>query len=340
MITKYCQNLIKLELDFQRYIVQDFDDAFVSMKKLKSIKMTNCHSIMWGSMMFDDYSLKCDDDNADDGIDLLQSLPDDIEEVTLSSCERMMPMDLFFQSAGVKFNLLHSLTLSRWNINDNVMNIITKKISLTHLSLSQCNLSIKKQPVLSKLINLEYLNFVNIDGNVNSDFITSIINDCKTLKHLNINGCKELSIEAVNHLDNLKNIEELLMNGPSTFHTNIVDDSVLDKLNNLKIFECSNHPEITDIGIMGIIKRSPNLKRLALWETNVTYEIINFSSVVAKERKKNLLVIVSPWVLDNFDDDNNNCHDYLSIKIYDKEEDEEIPQWMNETTYKKIYQII
>lgn len=101
LVAKYCQNLIKLELDFHQYVAEDFVDAFVSMKKLKSIKMTSCHSVMWGSMMFNDCFInKLDDDNVDNGIDILQSLPEEIEEINLSSCERMMPMDLFFQSVS------------------------------------------------------------------------------------------------------------------------------------------------------------------------------------------------------------------------------------------------
>ncbi|KAF7990731.1 hypothetical protein HCN44_000536 [Aphidius gifuensis] len=276
--------------------------------------MTNCHSVMWGSMMLNDCFINTlDDDNVDDGIDILQSLPEEIEEINLSSCERMMPMDLFFQSAAVKFNSLHSLTLSRWDINDNVMNIITQKTSLINLNISKCNLSVKKQPILSKLINLEYLNLVNVDGNVNTDLIISIINDCIKLKHLNINGCKELSTETVDNLGNFKSLEELLLHGPS--------------LDNLKTFQCANHHEINDTGIMGIIRRSANLEQLDLVNTNITIDTLNFSADIAKARKKNLLVIVSPWVLDNIDD--NNLNNYLSIKIHDQEEDEEIPLWMN-----------
>lgn len=187
------------------------------------------------------------------------------------------------------------------------MDIITQKTSLINLSLSQCNLSVNRQPLLSKLINLEYLNLVNVDGNMNTDLIISIINDCNKLKYLNINGCKELSTKTV------ETLEELLIHGPS--------------LDNLETFQCANHYEINDNGIIGLIRRSPNLQQLVLWNTNITIDTLNFSADVAKERKKNLLVIISPWVLNNADD--NNFNDYLSVKIHEQEEDEETPLWMN-----------
>lgn len=181
------------------------------------------------------------------------------------------------------------------------MEIISKKITLTRLNISYSRLD-NENFLISHLINLEHLtlNPLNFyECNLTDDNLLNIINNCKKLKHLNLSSFKNISRFALKKIKNIKTLEELLLNSTK------VDDGVVRHYKNLRIFECENCKKITDYGVKKIFKKSPNIERLKLSGCQITSQTIKYASMLTKNSKKKLCLIVDDDIINNFDDINN-----------------------------------
>lgn len=99
VISNYCHNLKKLELDLYKYNENDFLEAFTKLNKLKSITIS--------------YSNYVDHDDYGDDTIILKSLPEFIEEISLSSAAYdlnfLVPLSEKFTMVSLKLSLNNNL---------------------------------------------------------------------------------------------------------------------------------------------------------------------------------------------------------------------------------------
>lgn len=181
--------------------------------------------------------------------------------------------------------------------------------NIEYLNLNAC-LGISNHSLMDikKLIHLEslYLQFLrNIDENV----LTGIIENCKNLKCLNIAACSCIPGSALDEINRLKKLEELVIT-----RLDNATDLMLIGFYNLKILRCSRCTNITDCGIMFVIKNCQNLEDLRVDETGVTDKSIHCAVEQTKLRKNNvvLTLVISSTMLKKIDD-SINTSSYLKI---------------------------
>lgn len=160
------------------------------------------------------------------------------------------------------------------------------------------NCEIQNGHLIPALRNLEHLDLSDVQ-NIGDEILRNIINNCKNLKHLNISSCNDITKHSLNHIGNAENLNELFVNGICDF-----DDSIIDRLQNIKILECRSCIDITDIGIIRILNNSPNLKRLDISDTGVTQLILRCASDVSARRFGNnnkLHIVARDSLIKEFD---------------------------------------
>ncbi|KAF7992929.1 hypothetical protein HCN44_005710 [Aphidius gifuensis] len=287
-ISEHCVNLTKLELYFNVYYDEHFINAFSKMDKLKYIKIKNYIRQRISGIT---------NDNG-----LLISLPFDIEEITFSTPSlRHSALAKVFASSLEKFTALKSLTLSHWSLEEQVIKVIGRKTTLKYLDISNCEVIDAES--LSSLNNLEYLDVSDVQ-NIDDDLLRNIINNCKSIKHINISNCIDITKYSLNHLGTSESLKELLINGILNF-----DDSIINRLHDIKILECRSCIDITDTGIIGILNNSPNIERLDISDTGTTILSLKTAADITKNRinnnNKKLYIIARDELIEKYDDINN-----------------------------------
>ncbi|XP_044020226.1 F-box/LRR-repeat protein 2-like [Aphidius gifuensis] len=122
---------------------------------------------------------------------------------------------------------------------------------------------------LSKLKYLEHLNLRDTE-NIDDNTIIAIANNCKNLKSLDIYGTSDNVTEtALVALTNLKNFEKLNVGFSH------ISDSFIIKLKGLKELYCDECMELTDAGIIQVIKNNPDLEILDVCSIdNITLDLV------------------------------------------------------------------
>ncbi|XP_044011434.1 uncharacterized protein LOC122854653 [Aphidius gifuensis] len=303
-ITDYCCNLVSLELILHANAnVNDFTDAFKKMIKLRSINI-----LFVNNDRKNNYADEVEDETPHNDEKILQSLPIDMENISLISdelrwskypdeyCDDENEVSQFVKILN-KFNSLRSLTLSNYEIGENVMDIICLKGSLAYLDLSKSKLN-GPNPAISNLINLEHLDLSFVGDYIDDNVVIEIINSCKYLKYFDLSMCGEITKASLIKLEKLKNIQVLLLN-----EVYDVDDDIVNSLVNLKKFGCSKCDGVTDVSAMKIIQNSPGLESLILYYTEITTKTLQYASEVLKKRDNGvkLIVYTSCDVIKSFD---------------------------------------
>lgn len=208
-----------------------------------------------------------------------------------------------------KLTALGSLSLHNCILDDNAINEITQINTLFHLDLAGS--AIQRALPISKLVNLEHLD-LSISSGVESNAIISIANKCNKLNYLDISGCSSISQPALKELAKRENLEQLIIQ-----HVENVNNDMFATMRKLKVLDCSYCEDVTDVGIMGVIKLCQNLQRLNIVETGVTIETLNYAADKVKCRKNNVvLVIVASDSLKREFDHSKNISPLLEIKQY------------------------
>ncbi|KAF7996620.1 hypothetical protein HCN44_002266 [Aphidius gifuensis] len=285
VISQHCHNLTKLELDLYKYNENDFHEAFTKLNKLKSITIS--------------YSNYVDHDDYGHDTLILQSLPQTIQEISLSSAaydlDFLVPLSNNFTKTLDKFNALCTLELRYWSLETSVLNMILKKSTLTHLTLAESELIIDES-LTSNLDNLEYLDLSyakNIDK-----VLTSIVMSSMKLKHIDISQCTDVSKQALCHLGKLDNLKKIFIN-----YIEQVDDSIISQFNNLNILECEGCTSVSDSSIIKILNNSDKLEFLNVQRTGVTHATLGCASQIVQSRNgdEKLHVLVSENIVDEFE---------------------------------------
>ncbi|XP_044005677.1 F-box/LRR-repeat protein 2-like [Aphidius gifuensis] len=152
---------------------------------------------------------------------------------------------------------------------------------LEHLEIPYCKITSCPFSLdhLSKLQYLEYLDLSCIKKLQDSTIIF-IADECKHLKYLNIEGPNNITENAFDVLMKLENLKELTIDCNKTITNNFVE-----KLKGLRVLNCRGCINLTDAGIIQVIKNCPDLERLTLsFIDNITLDTIIAADLATKNR--------------------------------------------------------
>lgn len=190
----------------------------------------------------------------------------------------------YILQAPQKFNALRSLTLHACILDDNTMSQITQISTLLHLDMSYCTLK-QGASSISNLVNLEHLCLKKVIG-VDNGVIMDIANKCSHLKFLDITYIRRLTELTLMELAKLENLEQLIINAV----INVADDMFIKMRSKLHVLECKYCRDVTDVGIIGILRNCPNLHRLDVRGTEVSIETLIQAAKETKRRKNNVVL--------------------------------------------------
>ncbi|XP_044005674.1 F-box/LRR-repeat protein 2-like [Aphidius gifuensis] len=167
---------------------------------------------------------------------------------------------------------------------------------LEHLEIPYCKIPFYPVTLdyLSKLQCLEYLDLSCI-GLLQDSTIIFIANKCKRLKYLNIEGPNCITENGFDFLLKLENLQELAIDCNKAITNNFVE-----KLKGLRVLNCRNCINLTDAGIIQVIKNCPDLERLDLsYINNITLDTIIAADLATKNRMNEIVlhIHISNWTL-------------------------------------------
>ncbi|XP_044020470.1 F-box/LRR-repeat protein 7-like [Aphidius gifuensis] len=210
---------------------------------------------------------------------------------------------------------LQELNVNSHNIKDN---FIVKLNGLNRLDCAGC-INLTHTGIVQFLNNnpdLEFLDITSIfhmdiidaanKATKNHSTILAITNNCKKLKFLNIEGCKNITATALMALTSLKNLQELNVNLIN------ITDNVIVKLKGLNRLDCVGCMKLTENGIITFMKNNPDLENLDIRLINYM-DIIDAVNEATKNRTNGIILkihtiddelikeskcfITSPWVV-------------------------------------------
>ncbi|XP_044001847.1 uncharacterized protein LOC122848086 [Aphidius gifuensis] len=204
----------------------------------------------------------------------------------------------------------------RWQASDAIIkNIIKYCNNLEFINIDKLNS--ESTIKLTKLENLNYLKF-GVTNYINGEVMVAILNNCKKIKHLVINGYTTVEasifddilklqyIESLNlacilnigrsritstayiALTSLKNLKELNIESNEN-----VEDNFIVQLREIKSLSCSQCKQLTDAGVIQFIKNNPDLEFLDIsYITNVTIDTIIAAEEVSKNRTNDTFLAI------------------------------------------------
>lgn len=169
---------------------------------------------------------------------------------------------------------------------------------------------------LAELSNLKYLEDLDIreTSNINDDVIIGIANNCKKIMQLSIQSCTTVSTLAYNELSKLENLE---LFGMADIEN--VNDDMFKNMHKLNTLKCTWCPNVTDVGIMRIIKNAPNLEYLTVCRTGVTTKTLVYAADETKKRTNKIVlkVTVNRHVLQNYLDLKHDSGPFILMRGLD-----------------------
>lgn len=173
--------------------------------------------------------------------------------------------------------------------------MILQKKTLINLTLAESEL-LTTESMTQNLINLEYLD-LSYAKNIDT-LLSSIADNSKKLKHLDISQCTGVTIQSLIKLGNLKELKKIYLN-----YIEEVDDSIVSGFCDLNVLECEGCVKVSDQSITIILNNSSNLEYLNVQRTSVTPETLASASNNAKKRENNikLQVVVDEKIIDDFE---------------------------------------
>ncbi|XP_044009942.1 F-box/LRR-repeat protein 20-like [Aphidius gifuensis] len=140
------------------------------------------------------------------------------------------------------------------------MEILSQNVTLTHLKLEYIEMSNYSAKLISNLVNLEHLNVREARNEIQDDAMSSILNNCKKLKELNIMNANVLSKYIVIEPDSLTKLEHLSITcRPRTSDT--VMNYIFMNCKNLKSIDIQYGEFLSNktLNILGDLKNLKNM---------------------------------------------------------------------------------
>lgn len=177
------------------------------------------------------------------------------------------------------------------NVDKSVVSIIGKKcLQLQNLYLRSC----KYGTVMLDLINLKNLKSLDVENNSNIDgnFLLGIAQHCKNLEGLNLSSCFNLSLFDFQHFGVFNNLKKITLH--SMVHiNNYVITMIADKCKNLDSISMRYCHNVSDSGVMKLIKNCHNLTDLDATGTLITIKSLACAINVTNLRQNNTKLVIS-----------------------------------------------
>lgn len=176
-----------------------------------------------------------------------------------------------------KMKDLHSLALSAWILDKNLIETVMKKQELfSRLDLHWSNLKSGRDSLIFTSLKLDYLNLTFVKG-ISDTCLLSITTNCLNLRHFELRSCKNISVEAANTISNLKKLDYLDISSTSNVSDTLIYGLIMN-CQNLKYLGIGWCYEVSKsaLGKLGELK---NLEELILAGT-----LADDSSIIGKLR--------------------------------------------------------
>ncbi|XP_044001447.1 uncharacterized protein LOC122847694 [Aphidius gifuensis] len=143
--------------------------------------------------------------------------------------------------------------------------------------------------VLNELSKLQYLEYLSLSDTerIDDNTIIDIANNCKNLKHLDIctNDDNNITETALLALTKLENLEILRV------ASHDISDSYISRLKGLKEFICSYCWNLTDTGIIQLIKNNPDLEEICAFGLETfTIDLVIGADEATKNRTNGIIL--------------------------------------------------
>ncbi|XP_044005675.1 F-box/LRR-repeat protein 2-like [Aphidius gifuensis] len=167
---------------------------------------------------------------------------------------------------------------------------------LKHLEIPYCQ--IKSCPFsLDHLSKLQYLEYLDLSGIkiLQDSTIILIADECKHLKYLKIKGSNQLTEVGFEALTSFENLQKLSINRNTAITNNFVE-----KFKGLRVLNCRGCINLSDAGIIQVIKNCPDLERLDLCDMDkITLDTIIAADLATKNRINDIVlhIHISNWTL-------------------------------------------
>ncbi|XP_044007161.1 EIN3-binding F-box protein 1-like [Aphidius gifuensis] len=197
--------------------------------------------------------------------------------------------------------------------SDVFASIINECAKIKKLDISDCQKITGEALVkISYLKNLQVLDICRTE-NVNDDVIIEIVNNCKKITNLYIQKCNNVSSLALNELAKLENLEVLQL---SDVHN--ARDEMFKNMYKLRSLECNWCENVTDTGIMRIIKNASNLEHIVLFSSGITSKTLVYAADETKKRTNNIVlrVMVIRHVLEDYESLEHDSGHLIDIQGY------------------------
>lgn len=222
--------------------------------------------------------------------------------------------------ALVRFDSPSYLTLWGWTIEKKIIRDISEKKMISHLRLNKLKLG-NGTEMLTNLAALESLNLHNAEGGIGK-LVRTLGHKCLHMKYLNISNCG-LSRQALGSLGLLDKLEVLLAADTD------IGNTILYELKNLTRVDFQGCPNVTDDGIMRVMKRSPELHSINVHGTGATIDfLLQYQDLrLSREKVIHITIRINVKLL----------HD---ICLRDGPEGSKIPRCLSAEHYHRVAEII
>ncbi|XP_044005678.1 uncharacterized protein LOC122850610 [Aphidius gifuensis] len=214
------------------------------------------------------------------------NMTEDFAIKIVNYCKNLKDLTIKVQSTAaaiIKLTELENLECLKINYQEltkeEIIAISNNCKKLKHLEILYSK--IKSCPFyLDLLSKLQYLEYLDLSGiKILQDSTIMMIADTH-LKYLKIKGPNKLTEIGFNALTNLEHLQELTIDYNKTITNNFVE-----KVKGLRVLNCRGCTNLTDAGIIQVIKNCPDLERLDLsFIDNITLDTIIAADLATKNQ--------------------------------------------------------
>ncbi|XP_044001450.1 uncharacterized protein LOC122847698 [Aphidius gifuensis] len=234
----------------------------------------------------------------------------DLADTIVKYCKNLKHLFMNPRFPDIKANVVEKFTklenLESLEINDRslgeeaIIAISNNCKKLKRLELGDCAVltgidndasprELSSPSVLNELSKLHYLEHLSLSDTetIEDNTIITIANNCKNLKYLDIcsHDDHDITETAFVALEKLENLEILRVGSRN------ISDSYISRLKGLKVFFCAYSWNLTDTGIIQLIKNNPDLEEIcAFGIENFTIDLVVAADQATKNRTNGIIL--------------------------------------------------